>query len=339
MRNVPTFTLHGKWALRLRGLSGLRRAYFGTLARHIRRGRLRPGWRIYFETGIVYWREAMRHALGLGHVRLARKYLDVVRFAIPLLRWIRIRPAEGAAVPGRWFLPEKPQGTILYLHGGGFAFDVRSLDQLIVLVTVWTNTAVFVPAYRLAPEHPFPAQQEDALAAYRWLLDRGTDPRQLVLMGDSAGGNLVLCLLRRLQREGLPMPAGAVCLSPWTDLANGGASMAANEPFDLIDRRMVAQWTAWYVDGRDPKDPEISPFYADFAGFPPVYIQAGGTEIMIDMIRAYAEKARREGADVTLDVWEHMIHNFQAFGDRMEESEEALGRIREFVFARLEKTD
>ena len=135
------------------------------------------------------------------------------------------------------------------------------------------------------------------------------------------------------------MPAGAVCLSPWTDLANGGASMAANEPFDLIDRRMVAQWTAWYAGGRDPKDPEISPFYADFAGFPPVYIQAGGAEIMIDMIRAYAEKARREGADVTLDVWDHMIHNFQAFGDRMEESEEALGRIREFVFARLEKAD
>ena len=138
------------------------------------------------------------------------------------------------------------------------------------------------------------------------------------------------------------MPAGAVCLSPWTDLANGGASMTANAPYDLIDRRMVAQWAAWYAPGRDSrdlKDPEISPLYADFTGFPPVYIQAGGAEILIDMIRAYAEKARREGADVTLDVWDHMIHNFQAFGDRMEESEEALGRIREFVMARLKQAD
>jgi len=131
------------------------------------------------------------------------------------------------------------------------------------------------------------------------------------------------------------MPAAAVCLSPWTDLANGGESMAANEPFDLIDRRMVNRCAAWYAEGQDPKNPEISPLYADFAGFPPVYIQAGGAEIMIDMIRAYAEKARREGADVTLEVWPHMIHNFQVFGDRMEESEEALGRIRDFVAAHL----
>ena len=335
MRNVPTFTLQGPWVLRLHALSNLRRAYVGTLARRILRGRLRPGWRIYFETGVTYWRAAMGHALGLGHVRLARRYLDVLRFAIPLMAQVRVRPAGDQAPPGRWFLPEKPHGTILYLHGGGFIFDVQSLDQLIVLVTAWTNTAVFVPTYRLAPEHPYPAQQEDALAAYRWLLQGGTDPRRLALMGDSAGGNLVLCLLRRLHREGLPMPAAAVCLSPWTDLANGGESMAANEPFDLIDRRMVAQWAAWYTHGRDPKDPEISPLYGDFAGFPPVYIQAGGAEIMIDMIRAYAEKARREGADVTLDVWEHMIHNFQAFGDRMEESEDALGRIRDFVAARI----
>ncbi|HXQ39804.1 MAG TPA: alpha/beta hydrolase [Candidatus Udaeobacter sp.] len=335
MRNVPTFTLHGRWALRLHALSSLRRAYVGTLARRILRGRLRPGWRIYFETGVTYWREAMGYALGLGHVRMARRYLDVVQFAIPLMERIRIQPAEDQALPGRWFLPEKPQGTILYFHGGGFAFDVRSLDQLIVLVTVWTNAAVFVPTYRLAPEHPFPAQQEDALAAYRWLLRGGSDPLRLVLVGDSAGGNLALCLLRRLRREGLPMPAAAVCLSPWTDLANGGESMTANEPFDLIDRRMAAQWTAWYAEGRDPKDPEVSPLYADFAGFPPVYIQAGGAEIMIDMIRAYAKKARQEGADVTLDVWEHMIHNFQAFGDRMEESEEALGRIRDFVAAHM----
>ena len=233
-----------------------------------------------------------------------------------------------------------PRPILIFVHGGAFTGgdkhppDTVFYDNIMLWAVANGMVGVNI-TYRLAPEHPYPAQQEDALAAYRWLLQGGTDPRRLALMGDSAGGNLVLCLLRRLHREGLPMPAAAVCLSPWTDLANGGESMAANEPFDLIDRRMVAQWAAWYTHGRDPKDPEISPLYGDFAGFPPVYIQAGGAEIMIDMIRAYAEKARREGADVALDVWEHMIHNFQAFGDRMEESEDALGRIRDFVAARI----
>jgi epsilon-lactone hydrolase len=321
--------------MRRHALAQLYGAYFGTLARRILRGRLRPGWRIYFEAGITYWREATRHAFSLGDLRLARKYLDTLQFDIPLLEWIRIQPAEDAPFRGRWFLPERPRGTILYLHGGGFAFDPRSLDQLVVLVAAWANAAVFAPAYRLAPEHPFPAQQEDALAAYRWLLRRGTDPSGLAVVGDSAGGNLCLCLLRDLRRAGLPMPAAAVCLSPWTDLANGGASMAANEPFDLIDRAMVAQWAAWYVQGRDPRDPEISPQFADFVGLPPIYIQAGGSEMLIDMIRDYADRARSQGADVTLEVWENMIHVFQAFGDRQEECEKALGRIRDFIAARL----
>lgn len=335
MRNVPTFTLHGRWWLRLRALAVLARAYWGTLARRIRRGQMRPGWRIFFEVGVVYWRNATRDALGFGDLRLAREYLDTVRFDIPFLQHVRILPAEDAPVTGRWFLPKKPRATILYLHGGGFAFDPRSLDQLIVLIAVWTGAAIYAPAYRLAPEHPFPAQQEDALAAYRWLLGRGTAPAQLAVVGDSAGGNLVLSLLAHLRQEGLPMPAAAVCLSPWTDLANGGASMAANAPYDLIGPDMVARWAAWYAKGRDPKDPELSPQYADTAGFPPIYVQAGGSEILIDMIRAYAEKAKREGADVTLEVWEHMIHNFQAFGDRQEESEKALYRIRDFIAARL----
>ena len=335
MKNIPTFTLHGRWTLCLRGLWHLAAAYGGALARRAVRGQRLPGWRIYFEVGVGYWRRVMRYALGLGDVRLAREYLETIRFEIPLLDKIRIVPAEGAPIEARWFLPEKPEATILYLHGGGFAFAVTSLDQLIALVAHWTGAAVFTPGYRLAPEHPFPAQIEDALAAYRWLLQRGTDPARLALVGDSAGGNLVLCLLRRLGQLGLPMPAAGVCLSPWTDLANGGESMSANESFDLIDRGMLARWAAWYVRGRDPKDPDISPLYADFNGFPPIYLQAGGAEIMIDMIRAYAQKGRREGADVTLEVWEHMVHNFQAFGDRQQKSEDALGRIRDFIAGRL----
>jgi acetyl esterase/lipase len=335
MRNIPTFTLHGRWAFRRRCLSRLARAYFGTLGRRIRHGRLRPGWRVYFEIGIAYWREATRYALGLHDLALARQYLDTLRFHIPFRGRIRIERAKDAPFKSRWFLPKKPRATILYLHGGGFVFDPRSLDHLAVLIAVWTDAAVFMPAYRLAPEHPFPAQHEDALAAYRWLLRRGVDPKRLVVLGDSAGGNLALCLLGHLSQEGLPMPAAAVCLSPWTDLANGGESMTANEPFDLIDRAMIAQWAAWYAEGRDPKDPEISPHYADVAGFPPVYIQAGGAEILIDMIKAYAARAKRDGADVTLEVWEHMNHNFQAFGDRMVESETALARIGAFIAARL----
>jgi len=155
-------------------------------------------------------------------------------------------------------------------------------------------------------------------------------------VGDSAGGNLALCLLRALRRTTLPKPAAAVCISPWIDLSNTGESITANQPFDIIDQEMIDRWSRWYVQGRDPKDPDISPLYADFAGFPPIYFQAGGAEILIDMIRAYCDRGLREGADIRFDVWEHMNHIFQIFGSHVPESKEALHRIGQFIATKMD---
>jgi epsilon-lactone hydrolase len=283
----------------------------------------------------MFLRRQMQTAFHLNDIRSSREYLDALQFRTSDVEQIHLELVDDSPVRGRWFLPEMPRGTILYLHGGGYTYDLRLADQLIRLITVSSGAAIFCPAYRLTPEHSFPAQLEDSLAAYEWLLRRGVIPSQLIVVGDSAGGNLVLCLLRALRRTTLPKPAAAVCISPWIDLSNGGESITANQPFDIIDQEMIHRWARWYVRGRDPKDPDISPFYADFADFPPIYFQAGGAEILIDMIRVYCDRGLREGADIRLDVWEDMNHVFQVFGSHLPESKEALSRIGQFIVTKM----
>jgi acetyl esterase/lipase len=150
-------------------------------------------------------------------------------------------------------------------------------------------------------------------------------------MGDSAGGNLTLALLLKLRAEGLPMPSGAVAISPWTDVSNSGASMLANEATDWVTKRMADKWASWYLAGRKPNDPFISPLVADLRGLPPIYIQAGGKEILIDQVKAFHEAAVQQGAQVKLDIWENMNHDFQAYGDMLEEAKQALERIASFI--------
>lgn len=283
----------------------------------------------------MFLRRQMQTAFHLNDIKSSREYLDTLQFRTSDVEQVHLELVDDSPVCGRWFLPEMPRGTILYLHGGGYAYDLRLADRLIRLIAVSSGAAIFSPAYRLAPEHAFPAQLEDSLVAYEWLLRRGVIPSQLIVVGDSAGGNLVLCLLRALRRTTLPRPAAAICISPWIDLANGGESITANQPFDIIDQEMIHRWRQWYVRGRDPRDPDISPSYADFANFPPIYVQAGGAEILIDMIRVYCDRGLREGADIRLDVWEDMNHIFQIFGSHMPESKEALSRIGQFVAAKM----
>ncbi len=193
----------------------------------------------------------------------------------------------------------------------------------------------FALDYRLIPEHPFPAQLEDALAAYRWLLATGVRPEHLVVGGDSAGGNLTLALLLSLREAGLPLPALAICIAPWTDVANSGDSMTANEPYDWVGKRMPVQWAEWLCGGADRRNPILSPILAELRGLPPIYIQAGSAEILYDMIRAFAERGQAQQCNVMLDVWQNMNHDFQAFGDLMPESREALRRIGEVIDATL----
>jgi acetyl esterase/lipase len=167
--------------------------------------------------------------------------------------------------------------------------------------------------YRLAPEHPYPAGADDAVAAYRWLLAGGVSARNLVLAGDSAGGGLCLTALLRLRDAGAELPAGAVLLSPWTDFAVQGESMRTRAAFDpMFERGQVERAAALYLGTADAKDPKVSPVYADLRGLPPLLIQVGGDEILLDDSTRLAVGASAAGnRDVVLNVSEGLFHDFQ----------------------------
>jgi len=222
---------------------------------------------------------------------------------------------------------------ILYLHGGAYVAGAPALyKDFIWRIASAARAQVICPVYRLAPEHPFPAALDDAVAAYRWLIADGADPQRTVLMGDSAGGGLVLATLMRLRDEGAPLPAAAVALSPWTDLALTGASIARNAGSDAI---VVAQEMPMladhYLAGADPRTPYASPLYGDPSGLPPVLIQVSNLETLLDDSVRMAERLRAAGRTVELEIWPRVPHVWQTWARIMPEARQAIVRIGTFV--------
>jgi acetyl esterase/lipase len=222
--------------------------------------------------------------------------------------------------------------VLLYLHGGGFFLRTPRLHaRLAARLATELRCSALIPDYRLAPEHPFPAASEDCFRTYRWLLERGVAAGDIVIAGDSAGGNLTLTTLFRVRDAGLPPPACAICLSPGTDLSLGGVTLVSNERRDPMFRlqTLVIMKNA-YIGGASPTEPLVSPIYGDFRGLPPVLFQAGDTELLLDhSTRAY-ERARRAGLRTQLSVWRGMPHVFQAFAS-LPESRRAIDEIGAFV--------
>ena len=225
----------------------------------------------------------------------------------------------------------QPQVTVLYLHGGGYSFYPQSYANLIAQITLAAKSKTFALDYRLSPEYRFPAQLEDALHAYHWLLDEGVDPADLVVAGDSAGGNLALALLLQARELNLPLPALAIALSPVTDFCIEPTTNGC----DWIEPKILAYWADWFCDPAQRLNPLVSSVLADLRGLPPIYVQAGRCEILFESIQAFAEAAERQGANVTLDAWDDMTHDFQLFGPDAPQSAEALCRISEVIGARL----
>jgi len=253
---------------------------------------------------------------------------------------VSITPVIQEHFRGSWFACKKaePRVSVLYFHGGGYSFYPHAYAHFIALITLAAKSRTFALDYRLSPEHRFPAQLEDALDAYRWLLQEGTDPQRLIFAGDSAGGNLTLALLLAARDSKLPLPALAIALSPATDfeanLADAGRTGKENFDrldVDWIDKRMLEVWADWFCDSAERRNPLISPLYADLRGLPPIYIQAGRAEILYPSIQAFADRAREQNADVVLDAWEYMTHDFQLFGLDSPPSAEALHRIGQVI--------
>jgi acetyl esterase/lipase len=229
-------------------------------------------------------------------------------------------------------------GTILYLHGGGWVFGspetALSLTGSLVAKTGFT---AFSSDYRLAPEHPFPAAIEDSLSAYRALLDGGQDPATIAFAGDSAGGGLAVTTCLAARDAGLPLPAAIVAFSPGLDATRTGESMETKAGIDPLFTRAGLEHTgAMYLGGADPRQPLLSPaILADLTGFPPMLIQVGTNEVLLDDSTRLAARARAAGVDVILDVTADLPHVFQCFVGVLDEADQALDRAAQFLAQRV----
>ncbi|GAB3834458.1 alpha/beta hydrolase [Kribbella italica] len=239
------------------------------------------------------------------------------------------RPALDVLVEGA-----DRDGVILYLHGGGYSIgSARTGANLAAPLARSTGVPAVSLDYRLAPEDPFPAAVDDALAAYEELLAAG---QKVVVAGDSAGGGLALALLVAARRAGLPLPVAAVLYSPWTDVSLSGGSMDSRGEFDpLFSRAHMKESADWYVGAQDPRDELASPLFADLTGLPPLLIQVGSAEVLLDDSLRLAVQAAESEVDVSLDVVAGAPHVFQYFVGMVSEAGEALERAAAFVTRRL----
>lgn len=228
--------------------------------------------------------------------------------------------------------PRHGRKAILYLHGGGYIVgSAASNIGLPLRIGPAAGAPVLSVEYRLAPEHPFPAAVDDGLAAYRWLLTNGHEGRDIAVMGDSAGGGLAVAVALAARQARLPLPAAVVALSPLTDVTPSSDTRVTLAPYDPIVVGDPTERFGLYVGKADPRDPLISPVYADFAGFPPLLIQVGTREVLLSDAVRLARRAREAGVDVTLDVWEGMWHVWQDHAQAPEAraASEEIGRFLE----------
>jgi acetyl esterase/lipase len=238
---------------------------------------------------------------------------------------VRARPRQGIS-----------NRAILYLHGGGYCVGSwQSHRGPITHLAAAADAQVYAPNYRLAPEHPYPAGLEDALAAYRWLVSTGLSPSRIALVGDSAGGGLALASAIAIRDSGLAAPAALALISPWVDLVGDTPSMTQNV---RIDPMLRPAWShacaAMYLDGRDPADPGCSPLFASHRDLPPMLIQTGSDEIIVDDSIRLDARCREAGGDVTLQVYDGLWHDFQTHAGILEAADEAIEQIADFLDAR-----
>ncbi|KXX59544.1 alpha/beta hydrolase [Rhodococcus sp. LB1] len=228
--------------------------------------------------------------------------------------------------------------VVMYLHGGGYSIgSIPAYRDMCARISHGTGAAVLSVDYRLAPEHRFPAAVDDSVAAYRWLLSKGFAPAQIAFAGDSAGGGLTVSTLVALRDAGAELPAAAVCISPLTDLAHTGASVHEKAHADPIvtPEGSHAYGVRYLGEDGNLADPLASPLYADLHSLPPILIQVGTSECLLDDSLRLARKLRDAGSLVDLDVWPEMIHIFSFFASRIPESRRALDYVTSFIAEHL----
>jgi monoterpene epsilon-lactone hydrolase len=254
---------------------------------------------------------------------------------LPIAEGIALNSCQIRDLNAEWVIPKgaSDDSIILYLHGGGYCVgSINTHRSMASFIAKASKTKMLLIDYRLAPEHPFPAAIEDATMAYKWLLSQGHSPDKIVIAGDSAGGGITISTLLYLRKNKEPMPACAVCMSPWVDMELAGKSQKTKADLDIIIQiEVLKEMVEAYVGDADPKEPLVSPIHADLTGLPPILIQVGTSEVLLDDAKRLAENAKKSGVDVTLDVWENMIHIFQYFCFMLPEGQEAIDKVADFI--------
>lgn len=257
-----------------------------------------------------------------------RAAMDAVGEASPLPAGCFHEPLTLGGVKGERIVPQGAIAgrTLLYLHGGGYTQgSPRSHRPLAARLGEAAKAVAYVPNYRLGPETRFPGAVEDAVAAYRALLGQGTEPRQLIVGGDSAGGGLALALALALKTEGLPQPAGFFVISPWADLTQSGATYRTKADTDpMISKAGLDAMALAYLGGLDAHDPLASPIFGDFTDVAPILIQTGSEEALLSDSITMADVLGQARVDVRLEIWPEMIHVFQAWGGALQAARRAI---------------
>lgn len=279
-------------------------------------------------------------------VATSRALTDRVPFGARLVPGWSIHPGDGRALTGEWISPTAPDALarrrcILYLHGGSYiAMSARTHRAITSRLAIWSDAALFALDYRLAPEHPYPAALEDALAAFQALIASGIPASRLVVAGDSAGGGLALALLVALRDAHEAPPAASVLFSPWTDLAVTGGSVGTNS---AVDAMFFGTWLAGqakhYLGTTPATTPLASPVYADLTGLPPLLIQVSDSEVLLDDSRRVYDNAQRAGVEAILQLWPGLPHDWQIFASILPEARAALRDASAFIHAHLASTE
>jgi acetyl esterase/lipase len=265
-----------------------------------------------------------------------RQRLDEVGAVWPVAADVALEPVDLDGVPGEWSIVpgSDPARVLMFFHGGGYCSgSIVSHRRMVTEAGRSGGVRTLAVGYRLAPEHPFPAALEDAVTAWDFLRKRGIAAGQIAVGGDSAGGGLTLALLQALRAAGEPLPGCAWLVSPWTDLTQSGATLVTKDAVDpLIHKVYLDELAAAYVPaGMDRKDPRLSPLFADLSGLPPMLIQVGSAETLLDDATRLAAAAGAAEVAVTLEIWPHMIHAWQLWNARLEPGRRALASTGAFL--------
>ena len=266
-----------------------------------------------------------------------RERLDALGNAYPTADDIRLQSVSADGVPAEWSTAPGADTArvLLYLHGGGFS--AGSIDSHRAMVTETGRAAqarTLAIDYRRTPEHPFPAALDDALKSYGWLLAQGVQPSRIAIGGDSAGGGLTLAMMVSLRDRGLPPPACAWCISPWVDMEASGESYAGKAAIDpMISKQYILELAGWYLGGVAPRTPLAAPLHADLAGLPPLLIQVGSAETLLDDAIGLASRAAAADVRVTLEIWPHMIHAWPLFHQQLTDGRRAIAAAGSFIRA------